>query len=299
MTGERIPIFGDHPKGRQIATRDGRWLALATAEGRSTLPKTDAERAKALLTMIAYTGRYRLKDGVVTHQVEAAWNESWVGGEQVRNIRFETTTCCTFAAPNCRIRTCSTARSTWSSPGSARNNRRSRYTRIAGQLLPPRFHRLQKMARPRKRREETMNLYLAHRDDAASQFSALLCATALPAFAQSTSQPIRLIVPIAAGSVTDIAARLMAKHLSDRLGQPVVVINRAGGNTIPAAVECAKSPPDGNTLCIVNPDTLSYNPFTTPNLPYDAEKDFRPVTNMYFVIEGLLARGNAAGQFDG
>src|SRR5215204_3635606 len=78
VTGERIPIFGDHPKGRQIATRDGRWLALATAEGRST-PKTDAERAQALLTMIAYTGRYRLKNGVVTTKVEAAWNESWVG----------------------------------------------------------------------------------------------------------------------------------------------------------------------------------------------------------------------------
>ena len=87
-TGERIPIFGDHPKGRQIATRDGRWLALATAEGRR-VPKTDAERAQALLTMIAYTGRYRLKDGVVTTKVEAAWNESWVGGEQVRHIRFE------------------------------------------------------------------------------------------------------------------------------------------------------------------------------------------------------------------
>ena len=53
------------------------------------------------------------------------------------------------------------------------------------------------------------------------------------------------------------------------------MINRAGGNTIPAAVECAKSPPDGNTLCIVNPDTLSYNPFTTPNLPCDDPvKDF-------------------------
>jgi tripartite-type tricarboxylate transporter receptor subunit TctC len=114
----------------------------------------------------------------------------------------------------------------------------------------------------------------------------------LPAGAQTAQQPVRLIVPIAAGSVTDIAARLMAKHLSDRLGQPVVVINRAGGNTIPAATECAKSPPDGNTLCVFNPDTLSYNPFTTPNLPYDAEKDFRPVTNMYFVIEGLLARGD-------
>lgn len=102
---------------------------------------------------------------------------------------------------------------------------------------------------------------------------------------------IRLIVPIAPGSVTDVAARLMAKHLSDRIGQPVVVINRAGGNTIPAAIECAKSPPDGSTICIVNPDTLSYNPFTTPNLPYDPQRDFKPVTNMYFLIEGLLARG--------
>lgn len=110
--------------------------------------------------------------------------------------------------------------------------------------------------------------------------------------AQPSAQgPMRLIVPIAPGSVTDIAARLMAKHLSDRLGQTVVVINRAGGNTIPAAIECAKSPPDGTTLCIVNPDTLSYNPFTTPNLPYDPEKSFLPVTNMYFVIESLLARG--------
>jgi tripartite-type tricarboxylate transporter receptor subunit TctC len=105
-----------------------------------------------------------------------------------------------------------------------------------------------------------------------------------------TQGAIRLIVPIAPGSVTDVAARLMAKHLSDRLGQTVVVINRAGGNTIPAAIECAKSPPDGTTLCIVNPDTLSYNPFTTPNLPYDPQKDFKPVTNMYYVIEGLLAR---------
>ena len=87
-SGERVPIFGDRPKGRQIATPDGRWLALATGDGR-IVPKTDAERSQALMTMIAYTGRYRLKDGVVRTRVEAAWNESWVGGEQVRNIRFE------------------------------------------------------------------------------------------------------------------------------------------------------------------------------------------------------------------
>ena len=84
-----MPIFGDHPKGRQIATADGRWLALATAEGR-IVPTNDVERAAALQTMIAYTGRYKCENGVVRTRVEAAWNEAWVGTEQVRNLRFET-----------------------------------------------------------------------------------------------------------------------------------------------------------------------------------------------------------------
>jgi len=87
-TGERIPIFGDHPKGCQIATTGGRWIALATAEGRG-VPATDEERARALRTMIAYTGRYRVEDGKVITKVEAAWNESWAGTEQVRYYRFE------------------------------------------------------------------------------------------------------------------------------------------------------------------------------------------------------------------
>jgi lipocalin-like protein len=84
----RTPVLGEHPKGRQIATADGRWLALVTAEERR-VPKTDEERAQALRSMIAYTGRYRVEDGRVITQVEAAWNEAWVGGEQVRLIRFE------------------------------------------------------------------------------------------------------------------------------------------------------------------------------------------------------------------
>ncbi len=84
----RTPIYGEHPKGIQIATPHGRWLALMTGEGR-TVPKTDAERAQALTSMIAYTGRYRVENGQVITRVEAAWNEGWVGGEQVRNIRFD------------------------------------------------------------------------------------------------------------------------------------------------------------------------------------------------------------------
>ena len=88
QTNERTPVLGEHPRGRQIATRDGLWLALVTGEGRP-VPKTDAERAQALRTMIAYTGRYRIEDGKVITKVEAAWNEAWVGGEQTRFVRFE------------------------------------------------------------------------------------------------------------------------------------------------------------------------------------------------------------------
>jgi hypothetical protein len=87
-TKGRTPVYGEHPRGRQIATADGVWLALVTAEGRA-IPKTDEERAQALRTMIAYTGRYRVEDGKVVTKVEAAWNEAWVGGEQTRFIRFE------------------------------------------------------------------------------------------------------------------------------------------------------------------------------------------------------------------
>jgi hypothetical protein len=87
-TKERTAVYGEHPKGIQIATAQGRWLALMTGEGRP-VPKTDADRAQALKSMIAYTGRYRVEDGKVITKIEAAWNEAWVGGEQVRAIRFD------------------------------------------------------------------------------------------------------------------------------------------------------------------------------------------------------------------
>ena len=82
------PIMGDNPRGYQIATKDGRSLALATPAGRKA-PETDDERAQAFRTMIAYSGRYRVEGSTITTKVEAAWNESWVGGEQVRFVRFE------------------------------------------------------------------------------------------------------------------------------------------------------------------------------------------------------------------
>jgi len=88
QTKELTPVLGVHPRGYQIATPQGRWIALVTADGRP-VPKTDEERARALRTMIAYSGRYRVEDGKVITKVEVAWNEAWVGGEQVRFLRFE------------------------------------------------------------------------------------------------------------------------------------------------------------------------------------------------------------------
>jgi hypothetical protein len=88
QTKERTPVLGAHPRGYQIATASGRWLALVTAEGRK-VPTTDEERATALRSMIAYTGNYRVEDGKVITKVEAAWNEAWVGTEQVRAFRFD------------------------------------------------------------------------------------------------------------------------------------------------------------------------------------------------------------------
>jgi hypothetical protein len=85
---ELTPVLGKNPKGSQVATADGRWLALVTAEGRK-IPQTDEERAQALRSMIAYSGRYRVEGDKVITKVEIAWNVSWVGGEQVRFVRFE------------------------------------------------------------------------------------------------------------------------------------------------------------------------------------------------------------------
>ena len=88
QTKELTPVLGQNPKGSQIATAEGRWLALVTAEGRKA-PQTDEERAQALRSMISYSGRYRVEGDKVITKVEIAWNESWVGGEQVRFVRFE------------------------------------------------------------------------------------------------------------------------------------------------------------------------------------------------------------------
>jgi tripartite-type tricarboxylate transporter receptor subunit TctC len=110
----------------------------------------------------------------------------------------------------------------------------------------------------------------------------LLLASLLPqALAQTyPSKPIKLVIPFAAGSATDSAGRIVAQALSQRLGQNVIVENRAGGNGQIAAAYVAQSPADGYSLFMTTNSTHGANPHLYKSLPYDPVKDFEPIARV-------------------
>jgi tripartite-type tricarboxylate transporter receptor subunit TctC len=89
-------------------------------------------------------------------------------------------------------------------------------------------------------------------------------------------KPIRVIVPVSAGSTTDIVARLVLDQLSSRLGQPIVVENRPGAGGTTGTAFVAKSDPDGYTILVFS-SAHTINPSIHANLSYDAARDFAPV----------------------
>jgi tripartite-type tricarboxylate transporter receptor subunit TctC len=112
---------------------------------------------------------------------------------------------------------------------------------------------------------------------------AALAALPLPAAAQQdfpARQPIRLVVPFAAGSGTDAIARITAKALGESLKQSVVIDNRPGANGSIGAELVAKAPPDGYTLFMTTNTTHSANPSLMKRISYDPIKDFAPVARM-------------------
>jgi tripartite-type tricarboxylate transporter receptor subunit TctC len=96
--------------------------------------------------------------------------------------------------------------------------------------------------------------------------------------ARYPERAIRIIVPFPAGGPTDILARVIAQRMSEDWGQPVVVENRPGGDTVIAAQQVAKAAPDGYTLLAAMDTTLVMNPATKKSLPYDPHKDFAYIT---------------------
>jgi tripartite-type tricarboxylate transporter receptor subunit TctC len=90
-------------------------------------------------------------------------------------------------------------------------------------------------------------------------------------------RPLRLVVPFPAGSSTDIIARIVAQKLSHRLGQQIVIENRAGASGNIGADAVAKATPDGYTIGIATASTHAVAASLSPNLPYDPIRDFAPV----------------------
>src|ERR1700693_165845 len=87
-TGEHKSPFGAHPNGIGIFTPEGRTMGILTAEKRKA-PQTDADRAEAFRSMVAYSGIYRLEDDRWITKVDITWNEAWIGTEQIRYYRVE------------------------------------------------------------------------------------------------------------------------------------------------------------------------------------------------------------------
>ena len=120
---------------------------------------------------------------------------------------------------------------------------------------------------------------------------AALSSTAVPA----QTRPIRLVVPYAAGGPIDVTARLLAERVKDSLG-PVIIDNRPGGGGNIGADVVAKAAPDGLTIGIAAVATHAINPWLFSKMPYDAVKDFTPITQMVRVPNVLVMNAETAGR---
>ena len=116
-----------------------------------------------------------------------------------------------------------------------------------------------------------------------ANFSAVVHAQQYP------SKPIRMVVSIAAGSVTDVIMRAAATELLQRLGQALVIENIGGAAGILGGKTCAQATGDGYSVCVIYHSTMSFNPLLFSNLPYNPDTDLVPVSRLFFLVEGLFA----------
>jgi tripartite-type tricarboxylate transporter receptor subunit TctC len=123
--------------------------------------------------------------------------------------------------------------------------------------------------------------------------AALSTAGAAQAQAPWPSKPIRMIVPLAAGSAVDNAARIVAQKMSQNLGQSIVIDNRPGAAGLIGAGEVAKAVPDGYTLGGFNDSIMTMLPNMNAKMPWDILKDFDPVSLVATVEWGLVVNADA------
>lgn len=128
---------------------------------------------------------------------------------------------------------------------------------------------------------------------------ALACALTLPwagsAFAQAgyPNKPIRMIVPLAAGSAADVAARLLAAKMGQNMGQTINVENIVGAAGIIGASQLAKAAPDGYTIGGFNDSILTMVPNLNPNTPFNPTTDFVPVSRVAIIEFSIAVAANS------
>ena len=126
----------------------------------------------------------------------------------------------------------------------------------------------------------------------------IVALAAIPALAQTyPNKPIRLVVPFAPGGSSSIVARSVAAEMSKGLGQEIYIENKGGGGGNLAMHDVARADADGYTLIIGHVGSLAMTPFMTPNLGYDVNKDFAPVSLLakvpnIFVVHADVAAKN-------
>src|SRR6476659_2450786 len=106
------------------------------------------------------------------------------------------------------------------------------------------------------------------------------------------SRAIKIVVPFPAGGPSDVLARMVDQKMSEDWGQPVVIENRPGANTVLGAQQVAKAAPDGYTLLMAIDSTLTMNQYLYRTPPYDPFNDFAPITLTAKTMQLLLV--NAA-----
>ena len=104
-------------------------------------------------------------------------------------------------------------------------------------------------------------------------------------------RPIRVLTTTSAGGISDIFMRALGEELHRRWGQPVLIDNRPGGSQNVGVRACVEAAPDGYTICIINADPLTYNPFLFKNLPFDPEHGVQPVTQLFHLSQLLVVSG--------
>src|ERR1700744_3815006 len=123
---------------------------------------------------------------------------------------------------------------------------------------------------------------------------ALLAGAGASAQSAYPERPIRMIVPLAAASAVDVAARIVSQKMADNMGQQIVIINQPGASGLIGAEQVAKAEPDGYTIGGFNDSIMSMVPNLQSNMRWDILKDFAPVSLVATVEWGLITNNKTS-----